>query len=89
MYSAITDWRNGERDPIDFTTGAYIDVYDGNINTLKNMKDQYPNKYHNMMADIYAKVRCVPDSFDKSQYLQAIYQLDDGEDCSSNCQHPY
>ena len=60
------DWRNGEKDTIDFTTGAYLDVYDGNVNTLKNMRVHHPNKYHIMMADIYTKVRCVPDCFDDS-----------------------
>jgi len=48
---------------LDFTIGRYIDVYDGNLNTLKNMQAKYPNKYHMMMTDIYTQVRCVPDSF--------------------------
>ncbi|KAN0103980.1 hypothetical protein V8E52_011444, partial [Russula decolorans] len=56
VYSAILDWRTGEKNAFDFTTGTHIDVYDGNINTLKNMQLQHPNKYHTMMADIYAKV---------------------------------
>jgi hypothetical protein len=59
-------------DPIDFTTGAYIDVYDGNINTLRNMRAEHPNKYQVMMKDIYAQVRCVVDSFDYSQDLSYI-----------------
>jgi hypothetical protein len=53
----VYDWRKGERDPVDFTTGGYIDPYDGNVNTLKNMLENHPNKYHVMMADIYDKVR--------------------------------
>ncbi|KAN0118798.1 hypothetical protein V8E52_004909 [Russula decolorans] len=56
VYSAVFDWRNGKKEPVDFTTGAYLDVYDGNINTLKNMRLNHPSKYHTMMADIYAKV---------------------------------
>jgi len=53
------DWRSGISDPIEFTTGVFIDVYDGNINTLKDIKQRSPNKFHVMMADIYAKARCV------------------------------
>ncbi|KAN0109460.1 hypothetical protein V8E52_009254 [Russula decolorans] len=63
VYSAVFDWRNGKKEPVDFMTGAYLDVYDGNINTLKNMRLNHPSKYHTMMADIYAKVRCVPKYF--------------------------
>ena len=59
MYSAVFDWQTGEKHPVDFTTGAYIDVYDSNINTLENMQVHHPNKYHMMMSDIYAKVRCM------------------------------
>jgi len=56
VYSAVFDWRGGKKDSIDFTTDAYIDVYDGNANTLKSMRVEHPNKFHTMMADIYAKV---------------------------------
>jgi hypothetical protein len=88
VYSAVFDWRNSERDAIDFTTGAYIDAYDGNVNTLKNMWAEHPNKYHLMMADIYAKVKCVPDSFYNSQYLLDFGQLG-WPNCNSNCKHSY
>jgi hypothetical protein len=76
VYSAILDWRTGEKNAFDFTTGTHIDVYDGNINTLKNMQLQHPNKYHTMMADIYAKVRCAQYSFDNNQHLSGCCQLD-------------
>jgi hypothetical protein len=51
------DWRKGEKDPVDFTTGTFADIYKGHINTLNMMKADHANKYHVMMADIYAKVR--------------------------------
>jgi len=72
----VFDWRNGEKHAVDFMTGAYLDVYDGNINTLENMRVHHSNKYHTMMADIYAKVRCVSDSlFDSNHFLLSFNQL--------------
>jgi hypothetical protein len=63
----VNDWRTGEKVAIDFTTGAYSDVYDGNVNTLKNMRAEYPNKYHVMMVDLYAKARYAQVSFDYNE----------------------
>ena len=86
------EWRSGKKEAHDFTTGAYIDVYDGNVNTLKNMRHHHPNKYNTMMADIYDKVRCVLVRFifDISQYLLAFIQLDGWQRHSyRNCQHPH
>jgi hypothetical protein len=87
VYSAIYEWRNGQKEAIDFTTGAYIDAYDGNVNTLKNMKAEYPKKFEVMMADIYAKVRCVPKPFANNRFLSVFCQFDGGQTFSSNCQH--
>jgi hypothetical protein len=89
VYAAVHDWQTGERITLDFSTGAYIDAYDGNLNTLKNMEAEHPNKYHIMMSDIYDKVRCVLYSFDNSSPNSSTYcQLDNGQNCP-NCQYPY
>jgi len=70
---------------MDFTTSGYVDVYNGNVNTLKNMLAQYPGKYHTMMSDIYAIVRCVQDPFNNTQYLSGHCQLDGLQyQCNSN-----
>ena len=59
----VFDWRKGESDPIYFKAGMYLNVYNGNINTILGMHADHPNKFHAMMADIYAKVKCVLNSF--------------------------
>jgi len=59
VYAAVYDWQMGEKIAFDFSTDGFLDPYDSNLNTLQNMLDKHPNKYHNMMADIYVKVRCM------------------------------
>ena len=62
LYAAILEWKTGTQISIEFSSGAFIDVYDGNLNTLKNLKANHPNKYNVIMSDIYARVRCVFES---------------------------
>ena len=66
VYAVVFDWHKGKSDPIYFKASTYLDVYNSYINTILGMHANCPNKCHAMMADIYAKVKCVLNYFDNS-----------------------
>lgn len=38
-----------------FSANAFLDAYQGNVNTLNYIREERINKFHIMMADIYEK----------------------------------
>ncbi|KAI9456714.1 hypothetical protein BJY52DRAFT_1187790 [Lactarius psammicola] len=54
LYASIHEWRTGSRQPVEFSTSAYFDVYKGHIDTFQLIRENQ-GKFHVMMADIYSK----------------------------------
>ncbi|KAI9440230.1 hypothetical protein BJY52DRAFT_1195447 [Lactarius psammicola] len=54
LYVSIHEWRTGSRQPVEFSTSAYFDVYKGHIDTFQLIQENQ-GKFHVMMVDIYSK----------------------------------
>ncbi|KAF8261295.1 hypothetical protein EI94DRAFT_1810478 [Lactarius quietus] len=59
LYAAIYEWRNGACQVTEFLANAYLDVYNGHINTLKHIQENREGAFHLMMADIYKKANTI------------------------------
>ncbi|SRR6266702_4597872 len=57
LYASIHEWRTGFRQVVEFSASAYLDVYQGHINTLRLIQEKRGKKFHLMMADIYSQAR--------------------------------
>ena len=57
LYAAIQEWRTGVQKKAEFSTNAYIDVYNGHINTFQHIRVNREEAFHTMMADIYQQAR--------------------------------
>ena len=55
LYATLYEWRTGEQQVTEFSANAYLDVYQGHVNTLKHIRGERENGFHLMMADIYAR----------------------------------
>jgi hypothetical protein len=55
LYATLYEWRTGEQQVTEFSANAYLDVYQGHVNTLKHIRAERENGFHLMMADIYAR----------------------------------
>jgi hypothetical protein len=57
LYAAIHEWRTGKHQPMDFSANAYLDVYQGHIDTFHYIQERRPRAFHTMMSDIYSQAR--------------------------------
>ena len=57
LYVALYEWRTGKQQVMEFSANAYLDVYNGHVNTLKHIQEHRAGAFHLMMVDIYAKAR--------------------------------
>jgi hypothetical protein len=57
LYAAIYEWRNGERQSKEFSANAYMDVYQGHIDTLNHIRERRNSAFHVMMADVYSQAK--------------------------------
>jgi len=55
LYAAIQEWQSGIHRPVEFSTNAYIDVYNGHINTFVHIRSKREESFHNMMSEIYSQ----------------------------------
>jgi Domain of unknown function (DUF6532) len=55
LYATIYEWRTGEQQIAEFSANAYLDVYQGHMNTLKHIREKREGAFHIMMTDIYTK----------------------------------
>ncbi|KAF8259410.1 hypothetical protein EI94DRAFT_1707127 [Lactarius quietus] len=55
LYAAIYDWQTGEQVVAEFSANAFLDIYNGHVNTLKHIRERHEGAFHLMMADIYAQ----------------------------------
>jgi len=59
LYAAIHEWRSGRHHPSEFSTNAYLDVYQGHIDTFHHIQEHRSAAFHLMMSDIYAQAKCM------------------------------
>ena len=55
LYAAIHEWHTGSHNPAEFSMNAYLDVYNGHIQTLNYISQNRNGAFHRMMADIYQR----------------------------------
>ena len=55
LYAALYEWRTGALMPMGFSANAFLDVYQGHVNTFQHIRDQRSASFHTMMADIYSR----------------------------------
>ena len=55
LYAAIYEWHKGSHHSTDFSANAYLDVYQGHVNTLTHISEGRNNAFHVMMNDIYTR----------------------------------
>ena len=59
LYAAIDEWSTGTHENLYFTANVYVDVYNGHIGTLNNLRAERPAAFHVIMADLYTLARCL------------------------------
>ncbi|KAI0245399.1 hypothetical protein BJV78DRAFT_1158670 [Lactifluus subvellereus] len=56
VYCTLHEWKNGQRVNLSFTQAAFKDIYQGHINTLKELWEKHPNQSHRVMSALYNAV---------------------------------
>ena len=59
MYAVLYEWRHGDHQVGEFSTNAYLDVYQGHVNTLIHIQENRASVFHLMMLDIYKQAEQV------------------------------
>ncbi|KAN0131560.1 hypothetical protein V8E53_010668 [Lactarius tabidus] len=64
LYATLCERSTGEQQITEFSANAYLDVYNGHVNTLKHIRERHEGGFHLMMADIYAQANksAIPES---------------------------
>jgi hypothetical protein len=57
LYAAIQEWRTGVQRSVEFSTNAYLDVYNGHVNTFNHIRLNREESFHTMMTDIYRHLK--------------------------------
>jgi hypothetical protein len=57
LYAAIQEWRTGVKRSVEFSANAYLDVYNGHVNTFNHIREKREESFHVMMCDIYSQAR--------------------------------
>jgi hypothetical protein len=57
LYGAIHEWHTGVHKAVEFSANAFLDVYNGHINTFTHIRENREEAYHGMMGDIYRLAR--------------------------------
>ncbi|KAN0141135.1 hypothetical protein V8E53_000891 [Lactarius tabidus] len=79
LYATLCEWSTGEQQITEFSANAYLDVYNGHVNTLKHIRERHEGGFHLMMADIYAQAN--KSAIPESNVVVPIAELDlDGID---------
>jgi len=53
LYVAIYEWRTGTHQPAEFSANAFLDVYNGHMQTFAHISENRNRAFHRMMTDIY------------------------------------
>jgi len=75
LYAAIQEWRTGVQKNIEFSANAFLDVYNGHINTFNHIRNNREGAFHTMMTDIYTRASSA--AIEPSANLIAEIDLDD------------
>ncbi|KAN0134201.1 hypothetical protein V8E53_007973 [Lactarius tabidus] len=79
LYATLREWSTGEQQITEFSANAYLDVYNGHVNTLKHIRERREGGFHLMMADIYTQAN--KSAIPESNVVVPIAELDlDGID---------
>ena len=57
LYTSIHEWHTGRYQTTEFSANAYLDVYNGHIQTFRHISENKNGVFHRMMSDIYAMAR--------------------------------
>jgi Domain of unknown function (DUF6532) len=55
FYAALDEWSTGQQCALNFSTEAYIETYQGNVEMLVNIWNNRNSSFHCMMSDIYSQ----------------------------------
>jgi hypothetical protein len=74
LYATLHEWSTGEQQVTEFSANAYLDVYNGHVNTLKHIRANREGAFHLMMADIYTQANT--SAITESNSVVPIAELD-------------
>jgi len=57
LYAALYEWRSGFHQSMDFSANAFLDVYQGHVDTLQHIQDHRASSFHIMMRDIFDRAQ--------------------------------
>jgi hypothetical protein len=57
LYAAIQEWRKGTQEVVEFSMNAYLDVYQGHVETFNFIKGRRVDTYNTILGDIYSQAR--------------------------------
>ncbi|KAN0137968.1 hypothetical protein V8E53_004452 [Lactarius tabidus] len=75
LYAALYEWRTGDHQLAEFSANAYLDVYQGHVNTLNHIRERREGVFHLMMVDIYKQANTLPIGNEPSPAVQ-IAEID-------------
>ncbi|KAN0102481.1 hypothetical protein V8E52_011897, partial [Russula decolorans] len=75
LYAAIQEWRTGTQKSVKFSANAYLDVYNGHVNTFHHVRQNREDAFHLMMSHIYSHASAA--AIGKSGAEIADIELDD------------
>jgi hypothetical protein len=56
LYAAIKEWETGVHRFMEFSSNAFLDPYNGHVNTFEHIRKNRGDAFHLMMGDIYSQV---------------------------------
>ncbi|KIJ90601.1 hypothetical protein K443DRAFT_15078, partial [Laccaria amethystina LaAM-08-1] len=56
VYVALYEWRNGKKSKVKFEGNTFLAIYSHHATTLQQMKEDSPNGYHEIMAELFSRV---------------------------------
>ncbi|KAI9440516.1 hypothetical protein H4582DRAFT_2074300 [Lactarius indigo] len=80
LYATLYEWRTGEQQVTEFSASAYLDVYNGHINTLHQIKERRSGAFRAMMSEIYTQASAAVDVGVGSSVPIAALDFEDLED---------
>ncbi|KAI9429385.1 hypothetical protein H4582DRAFT_2089337 [Lactarius indigo] len=80
LYATLYEWRTGEQQVTEFSASAYLDVYNGHINTLRQIKERRSGAFRAMMSEIYTQASVAVDVGAGSSVPIAALDFEDLED---------
>ncbi|KAI9436434.1 hypothetical protein H4582DRAFT_2058711 [Lactarius indigo] len=80
LYATLYEWCMGEQQVTEFSASVYLDVYNGHINTLHQIKERRSGAFRAMMSEIYTQASAAVDVGVGSSVPIAALDFEDLED---------